>query len=252
MNQSCNLAPSRCCRSYPLLDALPQERYSRARLAYRSLDRLGRLVQEASKLTLPTTMALHSLDKSLRVEKGTSRVRVSVVVWKVSLGLCRSKALEQRDRVGSVVDVLDFPGIGDLFGIVGERPVALQCVTSPVVARHHTRDNGRGFLGLDIRDHLAEVPAESVDGLVDAGLCEDSDGLASNSRQSSSVFDIGSRIDVVVVAHLDEDEVTCFGGRQQSRPEALVDEGAGGPAVPGEVVYCQGSVVVDVVAPSVF
>jgi hypothetical protein len=201
---------TQCRQSY----ALPQEQHSRARLAFRSLDRLGRLVQVARKLTLPTTMALDSLDKSLRVEKSTCRVCVSVVVWKVSLCLRRSKALEQRDRVGSVVDVLDFLGIGDLFGIVGERPVTLQCIASPVVARHHTRDDGRRFLGLDIRDHLAEVPAESVDGLIDAGLSEDGDGLAASARQGSSVFDIGGRIDVVVVAHLDEDKVTCSGGRQ--------------------------------------
>jgi hypothetical protein len=201
---------TQCRQSY----ALPQERHSRARLAFRSLDRLSRLVQIARKLTLPTTMAPNSLDKSLRVEKSACRVCVRVVVWEVSLGLRRSKALEQRDRVGSVVDVLDFPGVGDLSGIVGERPVTLQCIASPVVARHHARDYGRGFLGLDIRYHLAEIPAESVDGLVDAGLSENSDRLAASARQSSSVFDIGGRIDVVVVAHLDEDKVTCSGGRQ--------------------------------------
>lgn len=219
--------------AFPIFASEPHS----ARLTLRTLNRLRRLIQILRKLTLPTTTALDSLHESLRVQYGACRVCVRVVVREVSLRLRRSKTLEQRNRVRSVVDILDFPRLGNLLRIIGKRPVALQRGASPVVARNHAREDGRGFLGFDVGDHFVEIPAESVYGFVDAFLREDCDCLVADAGQGSSVFDVGGWIHVVVVAHFDEDVVSCSGRGEESGPEAFVDEGAGGAAVFGEVGY---------------
>jgi hypothetical protein len=186
------------------------------RLALRSSQLLRRLVQMPYELTLPATMALYSLDKGLRIEFGAFRISMSIVFWEVSLRFHRSEILEQSDRIAGMVNILDLPKISNLLRIIGKRPTTLQRIARPVIARNHARDDRRSFLGFDVGDHLIEIPAESVHSLVDASLSEDCDSLAADSRQCSSVFHVGGRIDVVVVAHFDEDVVACFSGGEES------------------------------------
>jgi hypothetical protein len=166
-----------------------------ARLAIRNLNFLGRPGQIPRELTSPAAVALHSLNKSLRVEPRTSRISMSVVLRKVSLHLHRPKTLEQSDGIARMINILDLPSIGHLLRMICKCPITLQRIARLINARNHARDYGNGFLRFDIGDNPVKVLAESVHSLVDFSLCEDYDDLAANSGQSFSIFHIGGGID---------------------------------------------------------
>lgn len=63
--------------------------------------------------------------------------------------------------------------------------------------------------------------------------CRDHDGILTDAGERLAVLEVGGRIAVVVVAHLDEDGVAGAGGVQERGPEAFVDEGARAAAVFG-------------------